>query len=60
MIDDDDVYLKTDYNEGVAKSNPTQKCRPTKGRSKRVNIQIIKDLTLSFIEQLIKEIFHYC
>jgi hypothetical protein len=31
--DDDDVYLK---------SNPTQKCRPAKGISKRGNIQILK------------------
>jgi hypothetical protein len=34
----DDVYLKKDYNEGVTKSNPTQKCRPAKGMSKKVNI----------------------
>jgi hypothetical protein len=39
--DDDDVYLKKNYNEGVTKSNPTERCRPTKGISKRVNIQII-------------------
>jgi hypothetical protein len=25
------------------KSNPTQKCRPAKGMSKRVKIEIIKD-----------------
>jgi hypothetical protein len=37
--DDDDVYLKF-YNEGATKSNP-QKCRPAKGMSKRVTIQII-------------------
>jgi hypothetical protein len=35
--------LKNDNNEGVTKSNPTQKCRPAKGTSKGVNIQIIKD-----------------
>jgi hypothetical protein len=35
-----DDYLKTDYNEGVTKSNPTQKCRPAKDISNRVNIQI--------------------
>jgi hypothetical protein len=29
--DDDDVYLNKNYNEGVTKSNPTQKCRPAKG-----------------------------
>jgi hypothetical protein len=29
--------------EGVTKSSPTQKCRPAKGKSKRVIIQIIKD-----------------
>jgi hypothetical protein len=45
--DDDVVYLK-DYNEGVTESNP-QKCRPAKGISKRVNIQIIKDTDM--IEQ---------
>jgi hypothetical protein len=27
---------------GVTKSNPIQKCRPAKGVSKRLNIQIIK------------------
>jgi hypothetical protein len=36
---DDDVYLKKDNNEGVAKSNTTQKCRPA--INKRVNIQTI-------------------
>jgi hypothetical protein len=41
--DDDDVYLKKDYNKGVTKYNPTQKCRPAKGISKRVSIQLIKD-----------------
>jgi hypothetical protein len=41
--DDNDVYFKKDYNDGAAKSNPTQECRPAKGISKRVNIQIIKD-----------------
>jgi hypothetical protein len=35
--------LLKDYNEGVTKSNPTQKCRTAKGTSKGVNIQIIKD-----------------
>jgi hypothetical protein len=35
------------YNEGVTKSNPTQKCRPAKGISKRVNIQIIKDADIT-------------
>jgi hypothetical protein len=38
--DDDDVYLKKNYNEGVTKSNHTHNCRPAKGISKRVNIQI--------------------
>jgi hypothetical protein len=42
--DDDDVYLK--FNEGVTKSNPTKKCRPAKGISKRVKIQLIKDVTI--------------
>jgi hypothetical protein len=42
MMYDEDVYLKKDYNEGVTKSNPTKKCRPAKGISKKVNIQIIK------------------
>ncbi len=39
--------LKKDYNKGVTKSNPTQKCRPAKGISKRVNIQIIKDTDIT-------------
>jgi hypothetical protein len=39
---DGDV-LKKDYNKSVTKSNPTQKCRPAKGISKGVNIEIIKD-----------------
>jgi hypothetical protein len=34
--------LKKDYNKGVTKSNPTQKCRPAKGISKRVNIQTLE------------------
>jgi hypothetical protein len=42
----DDVYLKKDYNEGVTKSNPTQKCRPAKGISKRVNIKIINNIDI--------------
>jgi hypothetical protein len=33
--------------EGVTKSNPTQKCRPAKGISKRVKIQIIKDTDIT-------------
>jgi hypothetical protein len=41
--DDDIVYLKTITTRGAKKFNPTQKCRPAKGISKRVNIQIIKD-----------------
>jgi hypothetical protein len=35
--------FKKDYKKGITKSNPTQKCRPAKGISKRVNINIIKD-----------------
>jgi hypothetical protein len=35
--------LKKDYNEGVTKSNPTQKCRLARGISVRVNIQITKN-----------------
>jgi hypothetical protein len=31
--------LKKNYNEGVIKFNPTQKCRPAKGINKSVNIQ---------------------
>jgi hypothetical protein len=31
----------------VTKSNPTQKCRPAKGKSKRINIQIIKDTNIA-------------
>jgi hypothetical protein len=44
---DDDIHLKKDYNEGVIKSNPTQKCTPAKGISMRVNIQIIKDTDIT-------------
>jgi hypothetical protein len=40
-FDDDDVYFKKDYNEGVIKSYPTQKCRPAKGISKRVNMMMM-------------------
>jgi hypothetical protein len=36
--DGDDFYLKGLQREGVTKSIPTQKCRPAKGISKRVNI----------------------
>jgi hypothetical protein len=36
-----------DYNEGVRKSNPAQKCRPAKGISKRINIHIIKDTDIT-------------
>jgi hypothetical protein len=36
------VALK-DYNEGVTKSDPTQKYRPAKGIIKRVNMQIMKN-----------------
>jgi hypothetical protein len=36
--DDDDVYLEKITTRGVTKFNPTQKCRPAKGISKRVNI----------------------
>jgi hypothetical protein len=43
--DDDDVYLKEDYNEDVIKFN--QKCRPAKGISKRVNVHIIKDTDIT-------------
>jgi hypothetical protein len=39
----DDVYLKKNYNQGIIKSNATQKCRPAESMSKRVNIQTIKD-----------------
>jgi hypothetical protein len=42
--DDDDVYLKKITTIGCHKMHyPTQKCRPAKGISKRVNIQIIQD-----------------
>jgi hypothetical protein len=44
--DDNVIYLKK-YKEGVRKSNPTQKWRPAKGISKRVNIQIIKDTDIT-------------
>jgi hypothetical protein len=41
------MMIKKDYNEGVTNSNPTQKCRPAKGISKRVHIQIIKDTDIT-------------
>jgi hypothetical protein len=47
----DDVYLKKDYNKGVIKSNPKQKCRPAKGISKRVNRLIIKDTDITLIRK---------
>jgi hypothetical protein len=47
--DDDDVYFKKNYNKGVTKSNPTQKCRSAKGISKRVNIQIINDTDITYL-----------
>jgi hypothetical protein len=40
-LDDDDVYFKKITTRDVPKSDPTQKCRPAKGISKRVNVQII-------------------
>jgi hypothetical protein len=40
--DDDDAHLKKITTRGVTKSNPTQKCRPATGISKKVNIQITK------------------
>jgi hypothetical protein len=43
--DDDDVYLKKITTRGVTKS--TQKYRPVKCISKRVNIQIIKDTDIT-------------
>jgi hypothetical protein len=36
------MFTWKDYNKGVTSFNPTQKCRPTKGISKRVNVQMIK------------------
>jgi hypothetical protein len=45
--DDDDVYLKKITTRGVTKYNPTQKCRPAKGISKRDNIQIIEDAEIT-------------
>jgi hypothetical protein len=41
------MMIFTDYNEGVTKSDPSQKCRPAKGISERVNIRIIKDTNLT-------------
>jgi hypothetical protein len=38
--DDDDVYLK---KMTMWATNTTQKCRPAKGISKRVNLQILKE-----------------
>jgi hypothetical protein len=62
--DDDDVYLKKITTSSATKSNPTQKCRPAKGISKRFNTQIIKDTdtywtgktTLSPIERVVKSL----
>jgi hypothetical protein len=33
-VNDDDVHFKKITTKGVTKSDPTQKCRPTKGISK--------------------------
>jgi hypothetical protein len=41
------MFTSKDYNEGIIKSHPTQKCRPAKGISKRVNIQMIKDTDIT-------------
>jgi hypothetical protein len=41
------MFILKNYNEGVTKSNPTQKCRPAKGISKRVNIQIIENIDIT-------------
>jgi hypothetical protein len=49
-VDDDDDYLEKITTRGVTKSNPTQKCRPAKGISKRVNIQITKDTDLKVFQ----------
>jgi hypothetical protein len=50
--DDDvnDLYLKKITIRGVTKSNPTQKCRPAKGISKRVNKQITINTYLDELE----------
>jgi hypothetical protein len=45
--DDDDVYLKKNYDKGVTKCNSTYKCRPAKGISKRVDIQL-KDTDITY------------
>jgi hypothetical protein len=44
---DDYFYFKKITTRGVTISNPTQKCRPAKGISKKVNIQIIKDTDIT-------------
>jgi hypothetical protein len=36
------MFTFKESHKGVTKSNPTQKCRPAKGTSKRVNIKIIQ------------------
>jgi hypothetical protein len=41
------MMIKKNYNEGVTKSNPTQKCRLAKGMSKIFKIQIIKDTDIT-------------
>jgi hypothetical protein len=47
------MFTLKDYNEGVTKSNPTQKCKPAKGISKKVNIQIIKDTDITELNEFI-------
>jgi hypothetical protein len=44
------MFTLKGYNEGVTKSDPTQKCRSAKGISKRVNIKITKDTDVKFFE----------
>jgi hypothetical protein len=41
------MFTLKKLQRGHTKSNPKQKCRPAKGISKRVNIQIIKDTDIS-------------
>jgi hypothetical protein len=40
------TYRKS-QQESVTESNPTQKCRPAKGISRRVNIQTIKNTDIT-------------
>jgi hypothetical protein len=65
--DDDNEMMMTMFTlkrlqRGCLKSNPTQKCKPAKGISKRVNMQIIKDTDIIYLvlfHHFYHRYFHY-